>query len=662
MRRVMSDDLLIHHPSVADENLSLRSMQEVAMNDLNASKMLRTYNVAYWGNNYYDVNELGHISVCPDPDVPHARVDLAELVKERQKDGQRLPALFCFPQILQHRLRSINAAFKRARESFGYEGGYFLVYPIKVNQHRRVIESLVNSGEPLGLEAGSKAELMAVLAHAGMTRSVIVCNGYKDREYIRLALIGEKLGHKVYLVIEKMSEIQLVLEEAERLNVVPRLGVRARLASQGSGKWQSSGGEKSKFGLAAVQVLKLVETLRAAGRLESLQLLHFHLGSQLANIRDIATGVRESARFYVELHKLGVNIQCFDVGGGLGVDYEGTRSQSDCSVNYGLNEYANNVIWGIGDACNEHGLPHPTVITESGRAVTAHHTVLVSNVIGVERNEFCDPLPPADDAPRALESMWETWQELNEPENRRSLREWLHDSQMDLHDVHTQYAHGMLDLTKRAWAEQLYLNICNKIQQQLDPSNRAHRPIIDELQERMADKFYVNFSLFQSMPDAWGIDQLFPVLPLEGLDKPPEGRAVLLDITCDSDGTIDHYVDGDGVATTMPMPPYDPENPPALGFFMVGAYQEILGNMHNLFGDTASVDVYVFPDGSVETELSDEGDTVADMLEYVQLDPKVLLTRFRDQVKQTDLDSVLQAQFVEEFEAGLYGYTYLEDE
>jgi arginine decarboxylase len=659
----MSDDMQSHRPSHAGESVSLRSMQEVAVNDRDASKMLRTYNVAYWGNNYYDVNELGHISVCPDPDVPEARVDLAQLVKDmREQDGQRLPALFCFPQILQHRLRSINAAFKRARESFGYEGDYFLVYPIKVNQHRRVIESLVESGEPLGLEAGSKAELMAVLAHAGMTRSVIVCNGYKDREYIRLALIGEKLGHKVYLVIEKITEIKLVLEEAERLNVIPRLGVRARLSSQGSGKWQSSGGEKSKFGLAAAQVLQLVEMLREAGRLESLQLLHFHLGSQLANIRDIATGVRESARFYVELHKLGVNIQCFDVGGGLGVDYEGTRSQSDCSVNYGLNEYANNVIWGIGDACNEHNLPHPTVITESGRAVTAHHTVLVSNVIGVERNEYSEPVAPDEEAPRVLCSMWDTWNELHDPENRRSLREWLHDCQMDLHDVHTQYAHGILDLTQRAWAEELYLNICNMIQKQLDPSNRAHRPIIDELQERMADKLYVNFSLFQSMPDAWGIDQLFPVLPLEGLDKPPEGRAVLLDITCDSDGIIDHYVDGDGVATTMPMPPYDPENPPALGFFMVGAYQEILGNMHNLFGDTAAVDVFVFPDGSIEVQQSDEGDTVADMLEYVQLDPNVLLSRFRDQVKETDLDADLQAQFVEEFESGLYGYTYLEDE
>ncbi|MEN3258132.1 biosynthetic arginine decarboxylase [Sodalis endosymbiont of Spalangia cameroni] len=658
----MTDSRLDQEPRRAARQDTLRSMQEVAMNDSDASKMLRTYNVTYWGNNYYDVNELGHISVCPDPDFPEACVDLAELVKQRQTEGQRLPALFCFPQILQHRLRSINAAFQRARDSFGYQGGYFLVYPIKVNQHRRVIESLVNSGEPLGLEAGSKAELMAVLAHGGMTRTVIVCNGYKDREYIRLALIGEKIGHKVYLVIEKLSEITLVLEEAERLNVVPRLGVRARLASQGSGKWQSSGGEKSKFGLAAAQVLQLVDLLRAKGRLDSLQLLHFHLGSQLSNIRDIASGVRESARFYVELHKLGVHIECFDVGGGLGVDYEGTRSQSDGSANYGLNEYANNVIWVIGDACNEYGLPHPTVITESGRAVTAHHTVLVSNVIGVERNEFSEPHPPETDAPRALESLWQTWQEMQEPRNRRSLREWLHDSQMDLHDVHTQYTHGMLDLTQRAWAEQLYLSICRLIQTQLDPSNRAHRPIIDELQERMADKLYVNFSLFQSMPDAWGIDQLFPVLPLAGLDKPPEGRAVLLDITCDSDGTIDHYIDGDGIATTMPMPPYDADNPPALGFFMVGAYQEILGNMHNLFGDTATVDVYVFKDGSLEINESDEGDTVADMLRYVQLDPDVLLTRFRDQVKDTDLDAGLQSEFLEEFEAGLYGYTYLEDE
>ncbi len=441
-----------------------------------------------------------------------------------------------------------------------------------------------------------------------------------------------------------------------------------------------SGGEKSKFGLAATQVLQLVETLREAGRLDSLQLLHFHLGSQMANIRDIATGVRESARFYVELHKLGVNIQCFDVGGGLGVDYEGTRSQSDCSVNYGLNEYANNIIWAIGDACEENGLPHPTVITESGRAVTAHHTVLVSNIIGVERNEYTVwNVTNTRCRPRLQKTHRAPCKACGKPGRKCTNRElavlcvngyttarWICttfiSADVDLHDIHIGYSSGTFSLQERAWAEQLYLSMCHEVQKQLDPQNRAHRPIIDELQERMADKMYVNFSLFQSMPDAWGIDQLFPVLPLEGLDQVPERRAVLLDITCDSDGAIDHYIDGDGIATTMPMPEYDPENPPMLGFFMVGAYQEILGNMHNLFGDTEAVDVFVFPDGSVEVELSDEGDTVADMLQYVQLDPKTLLTQFRDQVKKTDLDAELQQQFLEEFEAGLYGYTYLEDE
>lgn len=633
------------------------------MNNNIARKMQQTYNIAYWGGGYYQVNEQGNITVCPNLGQPDAKIDLAALVEQVQEEQQhlRLPALFCFPQILQHRLRSINAAFERARRDYGYQGDYFLVYPIKVNQQRRVIETLVRSVEPLGLEAGSKAELMAVLAHAGMTKSVIVCNGYKDREYIRLALIGEKLGHKVYLVIEKMTEIALVLDEAKRLDVIPRLGVRARLASQGSGKWQASGGEKSKFGLAAAQVLQLIDTLRSEGRLESLQLLHFHLGSQMSNIRDIATGAREAARFYVELHKLGVKIECFDVGGGLGVDYEGTRSQSDCSVNYGLNEYANNVIWAIGEACDEHGLEHPTVITESGRALTAHHTVLVSNIIGVERNEFTKITPPPKDTELSLISLWETWNEMQQG-NSRSLREWLHDSQLSLYDVHTQYAHGMLNLTERAWAEELYLNICRRIQQDLDPSNRAHRPIIDELQERMADKLYVNFSLFQSMPDAWGIDQLFPVLPIQGLNAPLERRAVLLDITCDSDGIIDHYIDGDGIAATMPMPNYDPEEPPMIGFFMVGAYQEILGNMHNLFGDTAAIDVYIDNSGEVRYLQSEEGDSVADMLHYVKLDPNMLLTLFRDQVNSKDLTKSLKEQFLAEFETGLYGYTYLEGE
>ena len=590
---------------------------------------MNAYNVNWWGNGYFDVNDKGHIEVCPDPDIPEARVDLAELVASREKSGQRLPALFCFPQILPHRVRSINKAFKNARENYGYQGDYFLVFPIKVNQHRRVIESLTQSGEPLGLEAGSKAELMVVLAHAGRTRSVIVCNGYKDREYIRLALDG----------------------------------VRARLASQGSGKWQASGGEKSKFGLSATQVLDLVEQLKSQDKLDSLQLIHFHLGSQMSNIRDIANGVRESARFYVELAKLGAKIQCFDVGGGLGVDYEGTRSQSDGSVNYGLGEYANNIIWAIGDACKENNLPHPTVITESGRAITAYHTVLVSNVIGVERvADIRHVHEPAPDAPRPLKSMWNTWTLMHEPEQHRSLREWLHDSQLDLGDVHHGFITGDYTLQDRAYAEQMYLSICYELKKMLDPLNKSHRILIDELEERMADKLYVNFSLFQSLPDAWGIDQLFPVMPLEFLNEPMTRRAVLLDITCDSDGAIDHYMDGDDVATTMPFPEYDSDNPPYIGFFMVGAYQEILGNMHNLFGDTEAVDVYVYEDGKVRLRLSDEGDTVADMLQYVQLDPSKLLNEFTREVRDSGLEEHLQRQLIDDFKTGLYGYTYLEED
>lgn len=633
-------------------------MSQTAIN-----KSVNTYNINHWGNNYFSIDEQGDVNVCPDPDFNSAKIKLTAIAHLLEKQSQRLPVLVNFPQIIQHRLRSINAAFKTARASFGYQGDYFLVYPIKVNQHRRVIDALTHAGEPLGLEAGSKAELMAVLNHAALTRTVIVCNGYKDREYIRLALMGEKLGHKVYLVLEKMTEIDLVLEEAQKLKVTPRLGVRARLASEGAGKWQSSGGEKSKFGLSANQILTLIEILKQKNYLDSLQLLHFHLGSQLANIRDIANGVKESARFYVELHKLGVNIKCFDVGGGLGIDYEGTRSKSDCSVNYGLNEYANNIIWGIGDACNEHGLPHPTVITESGRAVTAHHSVLITNVIGIEQNIFKQqPQEPDVNSPRALQSLWSTWLEIHTPESKRALREQLHDSQLDVHEVHLQYMLGTVSLTERAWAEQIYLQICQYIEYHLDPNNRTHRALIDELEERMADKLYLNFSLFQSMPDAWGIGQLFPVLPLSGLDKPQDRRVVLLDITCDSDGMIDKYIDGEDITKTMPMPDYDPSNPPLFGFFLIGAYQEILGNMHNLFGDTSAIDAFVFEDGSVEIDAYEKGNTVADMLRYVNLDSTVFMENYRQQIQKSTLDKQTQQQFLTELESSLQGYTYLEDE
>ncbi|XXQ68650.1 biosynthetic arginine decarboxylase [Neisseriaceae bacterium B1] len=620
-------------------------------------------NINYWGIGYFDANEEGEVMVRPNPMQPEKTISLRYLTEQvQQKHQARLPILFCFPQILQHRLFAINQAFALAREDFGYKGDYCLVYPIKVNQHRRVIETLIQSEQPHGLEAGSKAELMAVLAHAGTKQTLIVCNGYKDREYIRVALMGEKLGHQVFLVIEKISEIEMVLEEAEKLGVKPRLGVRARLASQGSGKWQASGGDKSKFGLSASQVLQLVEILKSHNQLDCLQLLHFHLGSQLGNIRDVATGVHESARFYVELHKLGVKIRCFDVGGGLGVDYEGNRTQSDCSVNYSLNEYASTVVWGIGQACREYDLPHPTIITESGRGITAHHAVLVANVIGAERYRAVELNAPDVDAPRVLHSMWETWTDIVASREKRSLRSWIHESQFDLADVHNQYNVGLINLQQRAWAEQLYLNICHEVGELFNEKHRSHRTIIDELQERFADKLYVNFSLFQSLPDAWGIDQLFPVCPITQLNQPIARRAVLLDITCDSDGTIDHYIDGDGIATTMPMPDYPEDNPPLLGFFMVGAYQEILGNMHNLFGDTTTVDVLINEPNRFELVDYDEGNTVADMLKYVYQDPQELMNRYREQIEHSDLPASQAMLFLKELEMGLKGYTYLEDE
>ncbi|MBN3859864.1 biosynthetic arginine decarboxylase [Neisseriaceae bacterium PsAf] len=616
--------------------------------------------IKQWGLDYFGVDDDGNVCVCPNPENASNKVKLTDIIKlVEQKKGLQLPTLVCFPQILQHRLKSINAAFKKAREDFDYKNDYFLVYPIKVNQSKRVVESLINSKETLGLEAGSKAELLAVLAYAGSTKTVIVCNGYKDRDYIRYALIGEKLGHKVYLVIEKMTEIQKVLEEAEKIGVKPRLGVRARLASQGHGKWQSSGGEQSKFGLSATQILSLVNLLKKENKLDSLQLLHFHLGSQISSIRDIAVGVHESARFYVELHQLGVNIQCFDVGGGLGVDYEGNRTLSDCSVEYGLNEYASTVVWGIGQACEEYNLPHPTIITESGRGVTAHHAVLVSNVIGTERFHPKDIAPPKEDSPLVLHSLWETWGEILESKEKRSPRSWINEGTFDLLDVQNKFSAGVIDLEERAWAEQLYVNICHKVSESLSEKNRAHRGLIDDLQERFADKMYVNFSLFRSLPDIWGIDQLFPVCPLTLLNKPVEKRALLLDITCDSDGIVDQFIDGDGIAKTMPMPAYDPEKTPLIGFFMVGAYQEILGNMHNLFGDTHSVDIVIEEKGKISIVDYEKGNIVSDMLQYVYLDPQQLIQRYRQQIESSNLTATEAISYLKTLEEGLESYTYL---
>ncbi|XNH89860.1 arginine decarboxylase [Vibrio cyclitrophicus] len=621
------------------------------------------YNVKHWSQGFYGIDDNGEVYVSPS-ETDH-QVPLSQIVKQLEQRNIGLPALVRFPQIVHQRVHNICNAFNQAIDEYQYDNRYLLVYPIKVNQQKEVVDEILASQaqleqKQLGLEAGSKPELLAVLALAQKASSVIVCNGYKDREYIRLALIGEKLGHKVFIVLEKLSELDLVLSEAKALGVKPRLGLRIRLASQGAGKWQASGGEKSKFGLSASQVLTVIERLKAEDQLNVLELVHFHLGSQMANIRDVRNGVSEAARFYCELRDIGAQLKYLDVGGGLAVDYDGTRSQSSNSMNYGLLEYARNIVMTVGDICKLYNQPQPVIISESGRSLTAHHAVLVTNVIGTESYFPEDMAAPEADAPMLLHNMWKNFLELDAGNDDRALIEIYNDTQSDIAEAHNQFATGMLNLQHRAWAEQMSLRINYELSSRMSTKNRYHRPILDELSERLADKFFVNFSLFQSLPDAWGIDQVFPVLPLSGLDNADERRAVVLDITCDSDGTIDQYVDGQGIETTLPVPAWNPDEPYLMGFFLVGAYQEILGDMHNLFGDTHSVVVNVDESGQANIDYINEGDTVEDMMRYVHIDTDLIRQNYKDLVTAKVPDQEQQS-VLEELEQGLMGYTYLED-
>lgn len=629
-----------------------------------AQRARRTWNIDQWGSGYFDVDDAGHALVRPlGSEAEGPALPLAPLVDQLREADLRLPVLVRFSDILHDRVEQLCEAFDLAMREEEYAGGYTAVYPIKVNQQRRVVEEILATRERghgrVGLEAGSKPELLAVLALSADGPSLIVCNGYKDREYIRLALMGEKLGHRVYLVVEKFSELPLILEEAERLGVTPRIGLRARLASVGMGKWQDTGGEKSKFGLTAAQMLAVVERLREADSLGSLQLVHFHLGSQIANIRDIQVGLRECARFYQSLLALGAPIDTVDVGGGLGIDYEGTRSRSFCSINYSMREYARNVVSAFAQACNEAEIPHPHLISESGRALTAHHAVLITNVIGEERVNDEAPERLAEDDPQ-LDELWRVHDLLNGSVEPRELVEAWHDLLQAMSEMHDRFLMGLADITVRAEAEGVYFAACARLRERLDSRNRAHREIIDELAEKLADKLFVNFSLFQSVPDVWGIDQIFPVLPLTGLNREPSRRGVIQDITCDSDGRIDGYVDGQGVETTLPLPEWRDDEERLLGFFLVGAYQEILGDLHNLFGDTDSVDAALDENGEWVLSHAQQGDRVSDVLAYVNFDAKVLRDRLAGQLADSGLPAEEQEHFLDDLSAGLQGYTYLE--
>lgn len=628
------------------------------MSTWDRDKARQTYNIEYWSHGYFDINEQGQVVACPDPDQRDTTVNLYQLSQDITDAGLSLPVLVRFTDILKHRVAALCDAFADAAQSSDYDGSHTAVYPIKVNQQKSVVEQILDDkAGRVGLEAGSKPELMAVLA-LSRNDGVIICNGYKDREYIRLAMIAKALGHRIYIVVEKLSELEHVIRESRDLGIRPDLGVRVRLASLGSGKWQNTGGDKSKFGLQSSQLLQMIQNLRDQDMIDCLQLLHFHMGSQISTIQDIHTGMQEACRYYTELHAEGVAIHTIDVGGGLGVDYEGTRSRSYCSMNYSMQEYANNIVHTIKAVCTQNELPHPDIITESGRAMTAHHALLITNVIDTEI--LPEQQPEADDSDSevaALQALWDGFQHFDD----YPVLEIYHNAQYAMQEVQQKFVHGVLSLYQRSRAEKLYYLICRRVRDRLQPSLRAHRDILDELNEKLADKYFCNFSLFQSMPDVWAIQQIFPILPLHRLNEQPARRGVIQDLTCDSDGRIDSYVDNEGIESSLPLHGFSAAEEYLLGMFMLGAYQEILGDIHNLFGDTDSVDVRINADGSYRLWHEQQGDTVERVLSAVNFDTDEMLKIYQRKIEQSISDENLAEVYLAELEAGLRGYTYLED-
>jgi len=618
------------------------------------------YEIAAWGKGYFSINELGHVCVHPAKD-PCRAIDLQQLVDRLLARGIQTPVLIRFGDILKHRLGEIHAAFQQAIREHDYQGGYQCIFPIKVNQQRQVVEEIMDFGRPyhFGLEAGSKPELLAVIALAS-NDIPIVCNGFKDDEFIETAMLAQKIGRQIFMVVEKFTDLGIILQKAEEVGVRPQIGVRVKLAALGSGRWQSSGGHRSKFGLTVSEILRLLAELRARDMADCFNLLHFHLGSQITNIRYIKRALNEAARVYVDLARHGAGLKYLDVGGGLGVDYDGSQTNFESSVNYTLQEYANDVVFHIQSVCDDAEVPHPTIFSESGRAVVAYHSLLVFNVLGVA-DLAENGVPPAlpDDAEKPLVDLLDTYQGLT----ARNVLESYHDAQQALDMAMNLFGGGYLPLDQRCHAENLFWGICRKIHRltrQLDyvPEELG---VLDLL---LSETYFCNFSLFQSLPDSWAVKQLFPIMPIHRLTERPTHHAVLGDITCDSDGKVDHFIDRRDVKRTLPLHTFD-DRPYFLGAFLVGAYQEILGDMHNLFGDTNAVHVSIDSNNDVVVEAVIAGDKVSEVLQYVEFDPRALMRQLRTAVEQAirenRIDDRQAGRLLRFYEAGLEGYTYLED-
>ena len=623
---------------------------------------LETYGIRSWGGGYFGVNEKGN--VCIHPDGPQAaNLDLKELVDEVRRRGIGLPLLIRFTDVLRHRVVHLNEAFKKAISDHGYRSVYRGVYPIKVNQHRYVVETIVDSGRKYsyGLEAGSKPELLAVMALLEDEGALVVCNGYKDEEYIETALAFSKLGRTVVLVVEKPSELALIAEVSRRTGVRPRIGMRVRLSTRGAGKWEASGGDRSKFGLSSAELMQSIQFLRESGLLDTFELLHFHLGSQVSNIRNFKNALREASRFYVEVSRAGAPLKYLDVGGGLGVDYDGSQTNFASSMNYTTEEYANDVVFSIMEACNLADVPHPILVSESGRAVVAHHALLITDVLGVSEFDVSaipDGMPP--EAPPVLRNLLATYKDVT----RKNLLEAYHDATEYKEECLTLFSLGHLSLDQRVVAENLFWACCQKIlkiARELDEMPEE----LETLERQLSDTYFCNFSVFQSLPDSWAIDQLFPIMPIHRLLEKPSRRGVLADITCDSDGKIDHFIDRRDVKDVLELHPLNEEDY-YIGIFLVGAYQEILGDLHNLFGDTHAVQVSLGPNGGYLIDHVVAGDTVTEVLNYVSYNKDDLVAKLRRSTEvalragRITLDE--SRQLLRAYEDGLAGYTYLERE
>jgi arginine decarboxylase len=618
------------------------------------------YDVASWGKGYFSVDGNGHLCVHPGKD-PQRSIDLKQLVDTLVLRGISLPVLVRFAGILQHRLGELHSAFQSAIAEHHYQGAYCCVYPIKVNQQRQVVEEVLEFGKPFkfGLEAGSKPELMAVMAMAD-NDTPIVCNGFKDDEYIEMAMLAQKMGRQIIPVVEKYTELHLILRYSERVGVRPTIGLRVKLASRGSGRWRSSGGYRSKFGLSVSEAVRALQELKDAGMADCLNLLHFHLGSQITNIRQIKAAVNEAVRVYVDLARAGAGLRYLDVGGGLGIDYDGSQTDFESSVNYTLQEYANDIVYHIQSVCDEVGVPHPNIVTESGRAVAAYHSVLVFNVLGVSGMGESDvPAEVAADAEQPLIDL----QETNRSLSTKNLLESYHDAQQALDQALNLFSLGYLSLEQRCQCENLYWAICRRIQSQAQSLDYFPEEL-EGLDAMLSDTYFCNFSLFQSMPDSWAIKQLFPIMPIHRLEEEPSRPAVLGDITCDSDGKVDQFIDRRDVKRTLPLHPFN-GGEYYLGAFLLGAYQEILGDLHNLFGDTNTVHVRMSDSGEIILDSVIKGDTVREVLNYVQFSSDALVSRLRRDIETALREGRLgyeeSGRLLKFYEEGLHGYTYLED-